>query len=303
MLYIVDGKEVEVPEGETPPEGAALKPAEEPKDPPAEETELHVAIGAEPKATGEDEDIDVDAPMEDGAAPTPLVKQLRQTAKDARKAAREAARERDEALAQAKAATAPKEPDAVVVGEAPTLESCEYDAEKYAAEVLAHAERKRQKEEQDRKREEGKKAAETAYAGRLQVYIEGARALKVADFVAAETMVKAGLTPVQQSIIVKHASNAALLVYALGKDGAKLKELGAIADPIEFAARVTRIETEIKTVSKPKFQPEQRPKGGGTGSPATGASALDKAREKAAVTGDYTEVNRLKREARKAAGK
>lgn len=299
MIYIVHGKEVEVPEGETPPEGAQPKP--EVKVTPAEETELHVAIGSEPKEPGADEDIDVDAPMEDGAAPTPLVKQLRQTAKDARKAARDATKERDEALAQAKAAAVPKEPDAVVVGEVPTLESCEYDAEKYAAEVLAHAERKRQKEEQERKREDGKKAAETAYAARLGVYIDGAKALKVADFAASETAVKAGLTPMQQSIIVKHANNAALLVYALGKDGAKLKELGAIADPIEFAARVARTETEIKTVSKPKFQPEQRPKGGGTGSPATGASALEKAREKAAATGDYTEVNRLKREAKAAA--
>jgi hypothetical protein len=69
MLYIVDGKEVEVPEGETPPEGAQLKPAEEKKDPPAEETELHVAIGADPVEPGDTDDIE--APMEDGTAPTP----------------------------------------------------------------------------------------------------------------------------------------------------------------------------------------------------------------------------------------
>lgn len=299
MLYIVDGKEVEVPEGETPPEGAVLKPEE--KKEPAEETELHVAIGADPVEPGDTDDIE--APLPDGTAPTPLVKELRTAAKESARKAREAERERDEALAQARAAAAPKEPDAVVVGEKPTLESSEYDQEKFASDLEAYYERKRKAEEQDRKREEGKKAAETAYAARLGVYVDGAKALKVADFAASEQAVKVGLTPMQQSIIVKHANNAALLVYALGKDGAKLKELGAIADPIEFAARVARIETEIKTVSKPKFQPEQRPKGGGTGSPATGASALEKAREKAAVSGDYTEVNRLKREQRNAARK
>jgi hypothetical protein len=300
MLYIVDGKEVEVPEGETPPEGAVLKP-EEKKDPPAEETELHVAIGADPVEPGEVDDIE--APMEDGTAPTPLVKQLRTAAKESAQKARELEKERDEARREAEALRAPKEPDAVVVGEKPTLESSEYDQEKFASELEAYYERKRKAEEQERKREEGKKAAETAYAARLGVYADGAKALKVADFAASEQAVKVGLTPMQQSIIVKHANNAALLVYALGKDGAKLKELGAIADPIEFAARVARIETEIKTVSKPKFQPEKRPSGGGTGSPATGASALEKAREKAAVTGDYTEVNRMKREQRNAVKK
>lgn len=299
MLYIVDGKEVEVPEGETPPEGAQLK-SEEKKDP-AEETELHVAIGADPVEPGEVDDIE--APMEDGTAPTPLVKQLRTAAKESAQKARELEKERDEARREAEALRAPKEPDAVVVGEKPTLESSEYDQEKFASELEAYYERKRKAEEQERKRDEGKKAAETAYAARLGVYVDGAKALKVADFAASEQAVKVGLTPVQQSIIVKHANNAALLVYALGKDGAKLKELGAIADPIEFAARVARIETEIKTVSKPKFQPEKRPSGGGTGSPATGASALEKAREKAAVSGDYTEVNRMKREQRNAAKK
>lgn len=295
MLFIVDGKEVEVPEGETPPEGAQPKP----EVTPAEETELHVAIGTDPVTPGAGDDIE--APLEDGSAPTPLVKELRTAAKESARKARELERERDEALAQARAAQATKEPDAVVVGEKPTLESSEYDQEKFASELEAYYDRKRKAEEQDRKREDGKKAAETAYATRLGVYVDGAKALKVVDFAASEQAVKVGLTPMQQSIIVKHATNAALLVYALGKDGAKLKELGVIADPIEFAARVARIETEIKTVSKPKFQPEKRPAGGGTGSPATGASALEKAREKAAVSGDYTEVRKLQREAKKKA--
>lgn len=300
MKRIVDGVEVEVADDEvTPP--ADPKNPDEVVPPAGEETELHVAIGAEPKVPGEDDDIE--APMPDGTEPTPLVKELRKTAKESARKARELEKERDEARREAEALRAPKEPDAVVVGDKPTLESSEYDQEKFASELEAYYERKRKAEEQERKREEGKKAAETAYAARLGVYADGAKALKVPDFAASEQAVKVGLTPMQQSIIVKHAANAALLVYALGKDSAKLQELGAIADPIEFAARVTRIETEIKTVSKPKFQPEQRPKGGGSGSPATGASALEKAREKAAVSGDYTEVNRMKREQRKAVAK
>jgi hypothetical protein len=167
----------------------------------------------------------------------------------------------------------------------------------------AYYERKRKAEEQERKRDQGKKAAETAYAARLGVYADGAKALKVADFAASEQAVKVGLTPMQQSIIVKHANNAALLVYALGKDGAKLKELGAIADPIEFAARVARIETEIKTVSKPKFQPEKSPRAAVQDRRPQVPARWKSAREKAAVTGDYTEVNRLKREQRNAAAK
>jgi hypothetical protein len=157
MLYIVDGKEIEVPEGETPPEGAVAKPAEEKKDPPAEETELHVAIGADPVTPGAADADDIEAPMEDGTAPTPLVKQLRQTAKDARKAARDAEAARDAAVKEAEALRAPKDPEAIVVGEKPTLESSEYDQDKFAADLEAYYERKRKADEQERKREESKR--------------------------------------------------------------------------------------------------------------------------------------------------
>jgi hypothetical protein len=265
----------------------------------AGETELVVAIGADPSLGSEE--AEDDAPIDDaGTPPTPLIKELRKKARDDARRLRAIEQERDAALAKA-TATGVQPPAAVVVGEKPTLETCDYDSAKFETELAAWYDRKRAADEQERGRTEEQRKAQDAYTERLGAYKTGAAALKVADFDASEKVVEAGLSKVQQSILVKHAKNAALLVYALGKDAAKLKELGAIKDPVEFAVRATLLETEIKTVQRPKFKPEGRPAGGGTGSPATGANALEKARAAAERTGDYTEVNRLKREA-KAAG-
>lgn len=262
-------------------------------------TELVVAIGAEP-SLGSEEDAD-DAPIDDaGTPPTPLIKELRKKARDDAKRARELERERDDAIARA-AAGGVKPPPAVVVGDKPTMESCDFNAANYETELAAWYERKRVADEAEERRKGEQKQHEKAYEERLGAYKTGAASLKVSDFDASEKAIEAGLSKVQQSILVKHAKNAALLVYALGKDAAKLKELGAIVDPVEFAVKLALLETEIKTVQRPKFKPEGRVQGGGTGAPATGATALEKARAEAERTGDYSKVARLKREAKEAA--
>lgn len=283
-------------EGVTPKPGDAdyveppvLKPGDEGYVVPEEDT-LVVAIGAEPSLGSEE--ADDDAPLEDGTPAPQFVKDLRTKAREDARKLRELAAEN----AALRVAVTPKEPAAIVVGDKPTLEACEYDAEKFAAETLAWDGRKRQAEEAEKKRGEAQKATQDAYTKRLEAYKTGAATLKVTDFDAAEKAVEGVLSNLQQSILIKHAKNAALLVYALGKDAAKLKQLGGITDPVEFGIQAALLEKEIKTVKKSEFKPEGRVGGGGSGALATGATALDKARAKAADTGDFTEVHRLRKE-------
>lgn len=252
-----------------------------------------VAIGAEP-SLGSDAENDE---LIDGQ-PAP------QWAKDLRTKAREDAKTIRTLEGQVAAATraAPhKEPDAIVVGDKPTLESCDFDADKFETSLLAWTDRKTKAERQETDRTANATRAQTAYAERLTAYRVGVTALKVADFDASEKLIEQTLLPVQQSIIVKLAKNAALFVYALGRDPAKLKELSTITDPVEFAYQVAAIEKEIKTMPKSKFTMEKRPEGGGGGGRSAGTSAaLAAARKKAETTGDYTEVNKLNREIRDA---
>jgi hypothetical protein len=96
--------------------------------------------------------------------------------------------------------------------------------------------------------------------------------------------------------------NPALVIYALGKNPAKAKELAAVTSLSRFAVLAGRLETEVKTskrASKP--QPETSitglAPGGITGSDAT----LERLRAEAMRTGDLSKVTAYKRQLRSAA--
>lgn len=274
----------------------ALRVAEE-----AGEIETLVAIGKDP-AEEADADAEIEAPLEDGTPPSEPMKALRRKARDDAKALRKLEAERDAALAAA--VTKPKaDADAVVVGDKPTLEGCDYDAGKLETELAEWLKRKSDAESLEKRKADARKEADQVYAGKYAAYTSGKATLKVADFATAEKAVEAGLTVVQQSILIRHAKNPALVVYALGQDAAKLKELGAITDPVEFAANAAFLESEIKAVNKPKFRTDTKPSGNGSGTLSTGANALEKARTEAERTGDYSKVHALKKSAKEAAKK
>lgn len=292
--------------GEASDEAGAADPSQETETvvvPGAEdEGELLVAIGKEPEAEAAADDAEIEAPLDDGTPPSETIKGFRRKAREDAKALRRLEEERDAAIA-GRGAPKAEEPQAVVVGEKPTFEGCEFDAAKFEAELLAWNTRTNEAAAAEERKAGTRKAAEQVYADRLTAYRTGATALKVPDFAAAEKAVDAGLNVVQQSIIIRHAKNAALLILALGRDPAKLKELGAISDPVEFGIKAAFLESEIKTVKKSGFKPETTPSGSGSGALPTGASALDKARAEGDKTGDYSAAARIKREQAQAAAK
>ena len=97
--------------------------------------------------------------------------------------------------------------------------------------------------------------------------------------------------------MVQGAKNPALVVYALGKNPAKAKELASISDPVKFAFAVANLEAQLKvTPRKPKPEPERVLSGSSRAISGTVDSQLERLREEAARTGDMSKVMAYKRQ-------
>lgn len=248
-----------------------------------DEDEVIVTIAGEspPQEQGEDD-------FEGRPAP--------QWVKDLRKKNRELERE----LKQVK--TVPVEQEqakqTIVLGEKPTLEKFDYDAEEYEIALDTWYTRKREADEQDKiaKSEQEKQAEQ--WQGVLNSYNDKKANLKVRDFDDAEFEITSNLSQQQQAIILDGADNPALVVYALGKNKSRLEELSKITNPVKFAYAVAKLETQMKTTTrKATVDPEKKVKGNGNLS-GTIDSTLERLRKEAETTGDYSKVVQHKRKMR-----
>lgn len=172
----------------------------------------------------------------------------------------------------------------------PTLEGCDYDADKFEAELLAW---NAQRADAQRAEQEAKQA----WDARLQTYSEQKQALRVQDYDDAEDAVREVLNVTQQGIILQAADDPAKLVYALGRNPTKAKELAGEKDPVRFAAKVAKMEMQLKvTTRKPAVTPERKPMGSGS-TPTVPAARLDKLKAEAEQSGDWTKYFAEKRKA------
>lgn len=115
----------------------------------------------------------------------------------------------------------------------------------------------------------------------------------------AEDIARDVLTQTQQGILLHGAEKPELLVYHLGKNPQKAKELASITDPIQFAFAAAKIDAQIKmTARKPSTSPERKPSGSASLSGTTD-STLNKLRAEAEKTGDFTKVIAYKKQKRK----
>lgn len=266
-------------ESETPAEQEAAKAEGAPSADAEAVDEVVVSFGDEAPPASEDEE---------NRAPAWV--------KDLRKANREKDR-RIRELEQRLNANAPQHEQAVTVGAKPTLEGCDYDAEKFEVELESWHARKREADQQKAKKDEAERAAKDAWTARVQTYEKAKAALKVQDFQDAEDALSDALSVVQQGVILSGADKPELLVYALGKAPAKLKELASITDPVKFAFAVAKLETQLKV--QPRKQapaPERRV----TGSVPVGGpdKTLERLEAEADKTGDRTKVAAYKRQLR-----
>jgi hypothetical protein len=119
----------------------------------------------------------------------------------------------------------------------------------------------------------------------------------VRDFDDAESTVLSTLSVTQQGIIVQGADNSALVVYALGKNPAKAKELAGITDAVKFAFAIAKLETQLKVQAKSKSAPPPEGKVRSGSAPISGSvdSNLERLRAEAEKTGDMSKVAAYKR--------
>lgn len=244
-----------------------------------EDDSVVVTFGEETPPAAEDEQ----------ASAPEWVKELRKTNREDKRRIREL-----EEQLKSKTATETKP---VQVGKKPTLEDHDYDAEKFEASLEQWYEQKRQADEQNAKAQAQANAQQQAWEAKLNKYNEDKAKLKVDDFEDAEELVRGTLSTVQQGIIIKGSKNPEVLIYALGRNHAKAKELAAITDPVEYAFAVAQLETKLKVTPRKAPPPERTVSGSGRGSGAVD-STLERLRAEAEKTGDMSKLLQYKRQQR-----
>lgn len=257
----------------------ATAPAEAPEQE-DEGDEVIVSIGEPPPQDDEE------APQE--SAPD-WVRELR-------KNYRELQREKRELEQKLKATQAPA--PRPTLGPKPTLEGCDYDAEKYESDLERWYEQKRAADTEVAKLQAARQAEEQEWQAKLQGYAKARTQLKVRDFEDAEHTVLEALNETQQGIILAGCKNPAMVVYAIGKNPGKAKELAAIQDPVKYAFAVAELEGQLKVSTRKAPPPERTISGSG---PLSGSvdQTLDRLRKEAERTGDYSKVMRYRSEIKK----
>ena len=270
---VIEDSEVEVEEEET--EVSEIVDEVE-----AEDTEeVVVSIGEE-------------APPQEEHTPAPeWVKELRKTNRELQRQNREL---------QGRLQAAPPETKPVVIGNKPKLEDHDYDADKYEEALTSWFERKRQAEEVNAKQEAEVMNQQKAWQAKLDGYGKAKAELRVKDYEDAEAVAQEVFSITQQGVLLQGADNPALVVYALGKNPAKAKELASITDPVKFAFAVAKLEKDLKVTNRRQAPaPERIVTGTGRSSGAVD-STLERLREDAARTGNMTKVIAYKAQKRSA---
>ena len=236
--------------------------------------------------------IGEEAPPPEEHTPAPeWVKELRKTNRELQRQNREL---------QSKLHVQPTEIKPVAIGVKPKLEDHDYDADRYEEALTSWFERKRQADESNAKQEAEVMNQQKAWQAKLDGYGKAKAELRVRDYEDAEAIAQEVFSITQQGVILQGAENPALVVYALGKNAKKAKELAEITDPVKFAFAVAKLEKELKVTNRRAAPaPERIVSGTGRSSGAVD-STLERLREDAARTGNMTKVIQYRAQKRSA---
>jgi hypothetical protein len=194
--------------------------------------------------------------------------------------------------------TATTENKPVVLGKKPTLEDHDYDADQFETALTNWFERKRTADDVNAKQEAEVMNQQKAWQSKLDGYSKAKAELKVKDFDDAEAIAQELFSVTQQGVMLQGADNPALVVYALGKNPKKAKELSEIKDPVKFAFAVAKLEKDLKVTNRKAAPPPERVITGTGRSSGAVDSTLERLREDAARTGNMTKVIQYKAQKR-----
>jgi hypothetical protein len=211
--------------------------------------------------------------------------------------------ERENRELKAKQEQAAERPQPAIIeplGDEPTLESCDFDAEVYAPKLKAYLARKTEHEARAAQQQEAQRKEQEAWTARLTSYRQEAAKLKRPDFEEAEAAVQTSFSTVQQGLLLKHPK-AAALVYVLGKNPGRAKTLAAISDPVDFAYAAADLAGQVKVERKSPPPPTDTPIRGRTSGASLASQTIESLKEQGRRTGDYSAYFNAKRaaEARK----
>jgi len=130
----------------------------------------------------------------------------------------------------------------------------------------------------------------------LNGYGKAKAELRVKDFDDAEAVAQELFSVTQQGVMLQGADNAALVIYALGKNPKKAKELSEIKDPVKFAFAVAKLEKELKVTNRKSVPPPERIVSGTGRVSGSVDSTLERLRDEASRTGDMTKVMAYRRQ-------
>ena len=261
-----------------------------------DEEEIEVSEIVDDEETEDTEEVVVsigeEAPPPEEHTPAPeWVKELRKTNRELQRQNREL---------QGRLQAAPPETKPVVMGNKPKLEDHDYDADKYEEALTNWFDQKRQADEVNAKQEAEVMNQQKAWQAKLDGYGKAKAELRVKDFEDAEEVAQQVFSITQQGVLLQGADNPALVVYALGKNPAKAKELAEIKDPVKFAFAVAKLEKDLKVTNRRQAPaPERIISGTGRSSGAVD-STLERLRADAERTGNMTKVIAYKAQKRSA---
>lgn len=209
-------------------------------------------------------------------------------------------RERDRAIAALSRRAADAEerakPAPVEVGPRPKLSDYDYDEEAYDAAVDEWSDRKVAAQLASQQKPAD---AEEEARNDVQRYEASIASLSFADAAEVVADVRAALTPQQQYIIASVTNEPGKLLYALGRNPGKLRELVGITNPAKFIAKVALTEAAMRVGKKQAPAPEKVRQGNAM--PKGSDKELAKLEKEAERTGDRTALIRYRKKLREAA--
>ena len=218
----------------------------------------------------------------------PLVKKLRQEIRD-----------RDRKLAER---AAPEQE--IVVGDKPTLESCEYDEDRFDRERDAWDERRMAAARQQEQRQTAEQQRAAEYRDLEIRYRASAAKLPVPqqEFDTADAAVRAALPEAVQVAIAKYIDEPAKVVLALGKYPAKLDAIAAEPDPVRQLFMIRDLQGAIKVTTRRAAPPPEREtiQTGSASMSAQTDKQADKLLNDALKSGNMTAYNQYMKSKKKA---
>lgn len=182
-------------------------------------------------------------------------------------------------------------------GKKPTLEDYDYDTEQFENGLSSWFEKKRAADEQLAKEKDKEKQIELSWQEKLNRYEQSKQSLKVKvkDFEEAEYLAEELLSTTQRGILISAFKDPALIKYALFKNQKKMEEISKIDDPIDFAIAIKEVEVQLKVNTIKKPPAPEKVLAGNSGTASSVNSTLERLRDEASRTGDYTKLHMYKR--------